>query len=62
MPEPVVATVFKRSHGIAVGSGDGLLATISPLTELPSCDRQVGPAPWVATAFPEAPVRMASGA
>ena len=44
-PGPVVLVAFRRSQGIAPGSGDAFFWRGSPLTLLPSRDLQEGPTP-----------------
>ncbi len=62
MPEPEVAEALRRSQGMAAGSGEAVFWRTSPLTVLPSFAIQMGPAPWVPMGFPDASVRVASGA
>lgn len=61
-PVPETLAAFKRSQGIAVGSGEAAFCRSSPLTELLSLDFQVGPAPWPPMSLPDASVSTASGA
>ena len=45
VPEPETVADLRRSQGIAFGSGEALFWRSSPVTELPSLDFQMGPAP-----------------